>query len=178
MPHKPDILTTYCKDMFQKVIAKLPPDLGARLKCNSKVSNHGSYRTVHLFDVWDRDQSDVLPRKHFKYCLGYDPLKLISGGTTWYFHLWINTVRLYRDRLAVKATLEKKLRAVTPKPFKFNVLDRAVEAKINFEEATSLAETFENLVPRYVDLITAFHPLLIPIIDRFSIYGRGDVKKS
>jgi hypothetical protein len=141
------------------------------------VRNHGSYRTVLLFNVWDKFQSDVLPKQHFCYCLGYDPHKLISGPTEWYFHLWLNTIRIYRERLAVKEELEGKLREVCPKEFQFKIIDRAIEMKINFELNNGLDSLIAFLKPKYISLIEKVHPVLMPVIDRYSVYGeRAEIK--
>jgi len=165
-----------CKRLFEEVKAKLPPEIASRLTCSRSPRVHGNYRTVLLFNTWDRLQSDVLPKQHFCYCLGYDPKRLISGGSTWYFHLWLNTVRIYRDRIVVKSKLETDLKKVCPKPFVFTIGDRCIDAKIKFELAEGPAELVDYLLPHYVRLIRSIHPVLMPIIDRFSVYGRQDVK--
>ena len=165
-------LTPTCLRLFEEVGKELPPHLAERLTCSRAVRNHGSYRTVFLFNVWDKYQSDVLPKQHFCYCLGYDPHRLISGGTDWYFHLWLNTIRIYRERLMVKKELENKLKCACPKGFQFTVMDRAVEMKINFGNRGDLSQLVMFLKPKYVDLIQAVHPILMSAIDRFSEYGR------
>jgi hypothetical protein len=171
-------LTPICHRLFLEAKELMPPSIASRLVCSRAMRNHGSYRTVLLFNTWDRFQSDVLPKQHFCYCLGYDPLRLISGGTDWYFHLWLNTVRIYRDRLAVKTEMEKRLAQVCPTPFRFDILDRAISAKFNFNlehDATALVKV---LRPHYIKLIRTVHPILMPIIDRFSICGgRDSIKK-
>jgi hypothetical protein len=176
MTYSKEDLTPACLQLFEKVKSELPGALAERLTCSRAVRNHGSYRTVFLFNVWDQYQSDVLPKQHFCYCLGYDPKHLISGGTDWYFHLWLNTIRIYRDRIAVKAHLEQKLKKVCPVGFRFNADDRAVEAKINFNWSKGLAPLVDFLTPKYATLIRAIHPVLMPTIDQYSIYGRVEVK--
>lgn len=171
-------LTPVCQRLFEEVLHDLPDELAERLTCSRSVRNHGSYRTVLLFNVWDKYQSDILPKQHFCYCLGYDPHKLISGGTEWYFHLWLNTIRIYRDRLAVKDELELKLRNSCPRNFRFEISDRAVEAKVNFNQCRQGDDLIAFLKPLYVALIEAMHPILMPIIDRYSIYGSRDEIKA
>jgi hypothetical protein len=169
-------LTPICLKTFEQTQNALPQETAERLTCSRAVRNHGSYRTVLLFNVWDKYQSDVLPKQHFCYCLGYDPNQLISGGSDWYFHLWLNTIRIYRDRIAVKNKLEKELKMATPRGFRFLVGDRQIEAKINFDWTKDLKGLPAFLVPKYTQLIEAIHPILMPIIDRYSIYERVDVK--
>lgn len=176
MEHSREELTPICLEIFEQVQNALPHAVAARLTCSRAVRNHGSYRTVLLFNVWDKYQSDVLPKQHFCYCLGYDPTQLISGGSDWYFHLWLNTIRVYRDRATVKTKLESELREAVPTGFRFLIGDRQVEAKINFDWDKNLKNLPTFLVPRFTKLIAAIHPILIPIIDRYSIYGRSDVK--
>jgi 5-methylcytosine-specific restriction endonuclease McrA len=171
-------VTQACLSLFQQALDKLPPNISERLTCSRAARNHGSYRTVLLFNTWDRFQSDVFPKDHFCYCLAYDPQQLISGGSQWYFHLWLNTIRIYRDRLAIKSKLEKKLGAVAPKPFKIENLDRAVSIKINFELQRGPRSLVDYLAPHYVRLINAVHPVLMPIIDKYSVnVGRTEIKK-
>jgi hypothetical protein len=178
MDYSKEELTPICQRIFEEAKLRLPDELGERLTCSQAVRNHGSYRTVLLFNVWDKYQSDVLPKQHFCYCLGYDPKQLISGGTDWYFHLWLNTIRMYRNRTAIKAELESKLCNACPKGFQFLADNRAVQAKINFDSPKSVEKLVEFLVPKYVALIQAVHPILMPIIDGCSIYGRAEVKKA
>lgn len=176
MDHSKEDLTRICLQIFKTVQSNLPRPVAERLICSRAIRHHGSYRTVLLFNVWDKYQSDVLPRQHFCYCLGYDPKQLISGGSDWYFHLWLNTIRIYRDRLLVKNTLEEQLRQATPNGFHFSVGDRWLQAKINFDWKRDLDGLSDFLAPKYTQLLAVMHPILMPIIDRYSIYGRAEVK--
>jgi hypothetical protein len=170
-------LTPACLELFDKAVQGLPEKIAERLACSRAVRNHGSYRTALLFNVWDKYQSDVLPKQHFCYCLGYDPNQLISGGTDWYFHLWLNTIRIYRNRLAVKDKLERQLAQTCPNGFRFEATDRAIQIKINFDWNKDLTDLVQFLTPKFVQLIRAAHPVLMPIIDKFSIYGdRSEIK--
>jgi hypothetical protein len=163
--------------LFDQALPELPAQIAERLTCSRAVRNHGSYRTVLLFNTWDKNQSDVLPKQHFCYCLGYDPQHLIGGGTDWYFHLWLNTIRIYRDRLAVKKELEKNLSRQCPAKFRFEVLDRAIQTKLNFNLKGGPSALVSFLKPHYVSLIEHIHPVLMPLIDQFSAYGeRSEIK--
>jgi len=177
MAYTAEQVTSGCMDLFQQAIKQIPAAISERLKTSRTARNHGSYRTVLIFNTWDRYQSDILPKNHFCYCLGYDPKQLISGGTDWYFHLWLNTIRIYRDRLAVKEELEKKLKIACPKSFKFDIIDRAISIKINFDLKGGPEDLATFLRPHYVRLIAAIHPILMPIIDKYSAYGtRQEIK--
>jgi hypothetical protein len=129
-------------------------------------SPHGNYRTLFLFDVWDRFQSDILPRHHFKYCLGYDcrPRAVRAG----YFHLWLSRTRIYRKREDIVATLERELPRLIPPGFFRTTCNRAFDIKFEFDYPKNLSDLPDLLLPRYVSLISAIHPILMPLIDQFT----------
>lgn len=159
-------LTPRALDLFRRVKQALPATIAQRLNSNRLFVTHGSYNNLFLFDVWDTEQTDVLNRQHFKYCLGYDgrPNASFNG----YFHLWLNTIRIYRERDALVKMLEHQLPPLTPKGFTFTRHDRAIDIKWSFEYPRKLSSLPDLLLPRYVSLISAIHPVLIPIIDQFS----------
>ena len=153
-------------ELFRRVKAALPPEIGERLRSNRSFVTHGSYLTLFLFDVWDCNQSDVLNRQHFKYCLGHNgrPDAKHNG----YFHLWLNKVRIYRERESIITTLEREVPRLVPDGFTFHPNDRAFNVGCEFDYPDDLSQLPEILLPRYVALISAYHPLLIPIIDQFT----------
>jgi hypothetical protein len=159
-------LTPHALELFRRVKAALPPAIGERLRSHRGFVTHGSYRTLFLFNVWDCNQTDLLDRKHFTYCLGCDgrPGATRSG----YFHLWLNRIRIYRERAAIVTTLDRELPRVVPKGFVWHPSDRAFDIKFEFDYPKNLAELPDLLLPRYVSLISAVHPILIPIIDQFT----------
>ena len=159
-------LTPHALELFRRVKLALPAAIAQRVSSNRLFVTHGSYNDLFLFDVWDSNQTDVLDRQHFKYCLGHDGRP--SSPTNGYFHLWLNTIRIYREREAIVTTLDKKLPALTPKGFTFNRHDRAIDIKWSFDYPRNLATLPDLLLPRYVSLISAIHPVLMPIIDQFS----------
>lgn len=172
-----EALTPLCRQLFEQAVGELPAGIAARLTCSRGVRNHGSYRTVLLFNTWDRFQSDVLPNQHFCYCLAHDPTHLISGGTDWYLHLWINTVRIYRQRPEVKRILEHELPRQCPAPFRFDAGERHVQLKMNFNLGGGLENFIPTIKPHYLKLIGQLHPVLVPVIDKFSTHGtRAEVK--
>jgi 5-methylcytosine-specific restriction enzyme A len=159
-------LTPYALELFRRVKESLPTEIGERLRSNRKFVTHGSYRTLFLFDVWDCNQTDVLNRQHFKYCLGYDgrPNATCDG----YFHLWLNRIRIYREREAIVSTLDRKLPKLVPKGFFWNPSDRAFDIKFEFDYPKNLTKLPDLLLSKYVSLIKAIHPVLLPLIDQFT----------
>lgn len=159
-------LTPHALELFQRVKESLPPAIGERLRSNRSFVTHGSYRTLFLFDVWDCNQTDILNRQHFKYCLGHDGR---PGATrNGYFHLWLNRIRIYRERESIVSTLDRKLPRVVPKGFLWNPSDRAFDIKFEFDYPKNLAKLPDLLLPYYVSLISAVHPILLPLIDQFT----------
>src|SRR5689334_11357707 len=101
-------------DAVERAKDRLSPEIAERLTCNRVVRTHGSYRTLYIFNVWDVHQPDILHPNHFCYCLGYHGSQVLrdrkNEGYTWYLHLWINTIRLYRNQQEIRAYLEKEVR--------------------------------------------------------------------
>src|SRR2546430_5995368 len=173
-------LSPHALELFQRVKASLPQHISNRLRSTRGFYTHGSYRTLFLFDVWDRNQTDVINRLHFKYCLGYDgrPRATRDG----YFHLWLNRIRIYRERESIVATLDRELPRVVPEGFTWHAPDRAFNIGCEFDYPRDLPQLPDVLLPRYGALISAIHPILMPIIDQFTTplasgERRGVVKK-
>jgi hypothetical protein len=154
--HTKDALTPHLIETFTRAKAQLPAEIGSRLTSSDHVRNHGSYRTFFLFNVWDLHQADILHRDHFCYCFGYHGSETLkqrkNDGYTWFLHLWINTIRLYRSQNEIRQILEKDVRAVCPAGFRFKATDRFVEAKMSFEFNERLSELPAFLTPSYVKL--------------------------
>ncbi len=159
-------LSPHALKLFEDVKAGLPTAIAGRLRSNRLFTTHGSYRTLFLFDVWDKNQTDVLSRQHFKYCLGHD--RRPGAKQDGYFHLWLNRIRIYRERTAIVAQLDQTLPKVVPKDFTWHPSDRAFNIGCTFSFPSNLAELPDLLTPRYVALISAVHPILMPIIDQFT----------
>ncbi|HEY1661697.1 MAG TPA: HNH endonuclease signature motif containing protein [Verrucomicrobiae bacterium] len=164
--HTKEELTPHALKLFRQVKESLPPEIGERLRCNRQFVTHGSYRTLFLFDVWDCNQTDVLNRQHFKYCLGYDGRS--NATRNGYFHLWLNRIRIYREREAIIAMLDRKLRKLVPNDFFWNSSDRAFDIKFVFDYPKNLSKLPDLLSSKYVSLIKAVHPVLLPLIDQFT----------
>jgi hypothetical protein len=159
-------LTPHAVELFRRVKRALPECIASRLRSSRRFYTHGSYRTLYLFDVWDSNQTDVLNRYHFKYCLGYDgrPRAKREG----YFHLWLNRIRIYRERENIVATLDRELPRVVPERFTWHTPDRAFNIGCEFDYPPDLSQLPDMLLPRYVALISAVHPILVPLIDQFT----------
>lgn len=169
--HTKEALTPPLLEVFRRLKSKLPQSIANRLVSSAHVRNHGSYRTFYLFNIWDRHQADLLHRDHFCYCFGYLGTDLLkerkNDGHTWFFQVWINTVRLYRNQQEIRHMLEADLKQACPKGFNYRATDRFVEQKMPFE--------FEQAPTRLPDFVThcfrlieAVHPVLLPIIDSFT----------
>jgi hypothetical protein len=159
-------LTPHALVLFERVKAELPRAIAARLRSNRTFTTHGSYRTLFLFDVWDENQTDVLDRKHFKYCLGYD--RRPGAKQDGYFHLWLNRIRIYRERDSIVPRLDRELPKVVPRGFTWHTPDRAFNIGCEFSYPQDLRRLPDLLAPKYVALISAVHPVLMPIIDQFT----------
>jgi hypothetical protein len=159
-------LTPHALRLFEEVKAALPQEISRRLRSNRTFTTHGSYLTLYNFDVWDGNQTDILDRKHFKYCLGHDyrPGAKRDG----YFHLWLNRVRIYRERESILKDLDEKLPKIVPSGFTWHPGDRAYNIGMEFDYPSDLQDLPALLLPHCVALISAVHPILIPIIDQFT----------
>lgn len=168
VPISKEELTPHALAFFSDLKRELPPAIACRLRSNRLVVNHGSYNNLFLFDIWDNNQTDVLDRKHFKYCLAYDPSRRNHASHDGYFHLWLNTIRIYRKREEIVRKLEAELPKTISKSFKFDRSDRAISAGRVFTYPDDLSDLSSLLVPWYKELIVSTHSVLAPIIDQFT----------
>lgn len=162
-------LTPHALNLFKRVKAGLPPSIAQRLRSHRGFVTHKSYAGLFLFDVWDAHQSDVLPRNSFKYCLSCDQR---PGAKHSFFHLWISRSRIYREREEIIATLDRELPGVTPPEFVYHrdeSSNLAFNIGFDFNYPRDLSTFPDILLPRYLSLISAVHPVLMPIINRFSM---------
>ena len=159
-------LSPHALELFRGLKEVLPEPSAMRLRSSRGFFTHGNYRTLYLFDVWDVNQTDVLNRLHFKYCLGHDGRP--GAKRDGYFHLWLNRIRIYRNREAIVATLDRELPRVVPEGFTWHTPDRAYNIGCEFDFPEDLSQLPAMLLPRYQRLISAVHPILMPIIDQFT----------
>jgi 5-methylcytosine-specific restriction endonuclease McrA len=164
---EPENLTPYAHDCFQKLKSGIPDEIGCRLKCSQRVSRHGKARTVYLFNVWDRHQTNLFDRRYFCYCLGYDPQNIYSPST-WYLHLWINTIRIYQYSEPIRRALIDIVRKQCPPSFSPTINENSVQAIIRSGFSGRLDRFVDHFLPLYTELVASFHPYLMPIIDSFT----------
>ncbi len=166
--HKKEDLTPAFRRAFESLKASLPAEISDRLTCSRAARNHGSYRTLYLFNVWDVNQNDVLHRNHFCYCIGYDPLRIWAKRGDWYLQAWLNTTRPALNREEIRQVIQMDVKKACPRPFQYRDIGRAVECIYEFDFSDSLS-AFDSFVgPHYSKLVAAIHPVLIPIIDACS----------
>src|SRR2546423_8148650 len=91
-------LTPVMHEVFSDVVDILADSHGPRLTSSRGVRNHGDRGNLYLFNIWDKEQSDLLHRDHFCYCFGYWTNRMLERdgkrGLLAYLHLWLNTTRL------------------------------------------------------------------------------------
>jgi len=163
----PENLTPYALEVFAVLKKELPSEVSSRLTCSRSVRRHGSAATVYLFNIWDKNQADLFAKNHFCYCLGYDPMHIYSPST-WYLHLWMNTVRIYQHSSVIRNSLVDIVTKQCPPPFVPDVDERSVQAVYRSPFNGDLQKFQEHFLPLYVDLIGTLHPYLMPIIDSFT----------
>lgn len=105
-------------------------------------------------------------REYFNYNLVFDPEHIFKNRGGWYFQLWFNAVRLYQSQAEIKAYLQAQLPRVCPSEFRQSFGDY-ITAKITFD-MPDIKRLPGFIIPHYVQLISAVHPVLIPIIDSFT----------
>ena len=158
-------LTPHALELFRRLKEALPLEIAERLRSSRGFYTHSSYRTLFLFDIWDRNQNDVLGRQHFKYCLGSDRRPRVKRDS---FCLWFSRSRIYRNREAILEILDRELPRAKPKEFIWRKHDRAFEFAWEFDYPEDLSNLPELLLLPFVRLVSAIHPILMPIIDQFT----------
>ncbi len=164
---EPEELTPHCLELFERLRARLPAEISGRLKSYPHVKRHGSNRMVYLFNIWDKNQKDLLQKNYFCYCLGYDPMHRYSP-TTWYLHLWVNTVRIYQYSDAIRSALMDIVRTQCPTHFKPEIDQKSVQAVLRSNFNGGLDDFVDEFLPHYEELVGTLHPYLTPIIDSFT----------
>jgi len=164
----PEDLTPFALRTFDALKVKLPSEITTRLKCSRSIRRHGSANSVLLFNVWDKNQVGLFDPKYFSYCLGYDPIQRYST-TTWYLHLWINTIRIYQHSAQIRLALEDIVRKQCPSSFHPEINDQAVNVVIRCNDFSGRLEDVESyFLPLYEELVGTIHPYIMPIIDSFT----------
>ena len=164
----PDNLTPVLHEVFRQVCAALPPELSGRLKPGRRVSRHGTRNTVLLSGIWDRHlKSGVVDPRYLKYEHVYDPDHAYSEGSDWYLQFYLNPNRIYQQPAEVLARIEPQLSSVRLPGFEQFRKPNWIGVIHRFDLAFNPEALVRYLVPRYVGLIRAIHPILIPILDAF-----------
>jgi len=164
-----DQLTPHARRLFARILDELPASISVRLRASRCFVTHGNRRNHYSFQIWDRFQNGVLPKAYFKYSIVYDRDRLKDGGFDGLFHLWLTTVRIYRNRDDVRAYLEREIKRVAPPNMDFEFVEgRAIECGRKFIWPKNLAAIEDVLLEPLVDLISAVHPVLIPVIDQYA----------
>lgn len=154
-------------EIVRTVKAEMPDLIRNRLTHSRHVGNHGSYADFLLVDMWDRNQTDVLPRKHFKYCLSYWE----DRGHGWpngELHLWLNKVRMYQNARDIHRLLQSHLPEAAPAGFAFHEDARAFSISHRFAFPDDLAELPGRIIPLYKELVLQVHPILMQVVDEFT----------
>ncbi|MEY2565255.1 MAG: endonuclease [Verrucomicrobiota bacterium] len=169
MTYSKSELTPLLREVFSEVVDILRDSVGQRLTSSRSVRNHGDRGNLYLFNVWDKEQSALLHRDHFCYCFGYYSNRLLERGdrrgNLAYFHLWINTTRLYYEQALMVSLLEQPVRDATPEPFIYDRIDRAISVGTEFPFIEDFAAFKDYIIPLYVSLISPMHPILVQVIE-------------
>lgn len=161
-----EALDPIAQEAWRLARLEIRPELSARLRSMRFIGNHGSYRDVFLFDTWDTQQCGVFDKKHFKYCLAFDPAQRKRPGQV-YFHLWINRTRLYQEAERLRTEIDAALRKVKVPGFALEIIDRYAELIHIVPGDLNATRLPAYLAPKIATLVNAAHPLLIPIIESF-----------
>ena len=162
-------LTPVLKEMFVRVRAQLPEEIAQRLKPSSTVKRHGTFTSVLQFNAWDRYQTNALHRDYFNYNLVFDPHHCYSRDYAWYLQWWVNGTRLYHHRDEILATLTRAMRSdKCPSGFAFGSGNDCMSWITKWHTPRDIAALVALVEPLFVRLISAMHPILIPIVDSFT----------
>lgn len=161
-------LSPFLLNIVQLVKAELPDLLSTRLTHGRAVGNHGSYSDFYGINMWDKRQTDVLPKHHFTYCLSYWRNRPNGPPQEGELHLWLNKIRIYQNRAEVLKLLDRKLPKAVPDGFTFESLDRAYSISHRFYFPDDLELLAGYLVPLFKQLVLNVHPILMEVIDELT----------
>jgi len=162
-----------CVVAKERLVAKLPAEIAERLVGHNRMRPHGTFKDVLQFNIWDLNQTryklDVLVPWFFCYNLVHLPPKhrYSDGFNTWYLQLYINTTRLYRNQAQIKEYLEKEFGKLRLKGFKRG--DTPYFFRRDFTYTGALKDFPDFILPHYLELIGKVHPILMPVIDSFTV---------
>lgn len=169
----PENLTKASLDAWRLALRRLPADHGSRWSVNRTVQPHGSRRSVLLWRIWDSRCSRFgLSNPYFCWCLNFDPEHFYNRNTHWQFHLYINTIRLYRHASTLRTLLPRRLREVCPAGFKPVNDDHSTQLIWNFDPTNALRDLPTLLSPVIERALQSTAPVFDEI---FSLLGRSDL---
>ncbi len=162
--------------------ARLDRGLAARMKRSRVLKSHGTHANLMLFNVYDRHQNATLDYRYFNYCFGVQRLRPwtrevnIEEGDLprWqetphaaYLHLWIADRALVVDAEQFRDYLSRELPRVCPEGFvyKYAASDGAQQLHTLFPLKETPKEFVAHLAGLYEKLVTAVHPVLLPVIE-------------
>ena len=169
-------ISPYLLEVAQVTKSELPDFIGNRLSHGRKAVTHGSYVDFYMLNMWDKNQTDVLPRSHFTYCLSYwgNRRKHARDGE---LHLWLNKIRMYQNRKDIIALLDKRLPNAIPDGFTYESTERFYTVSHRFWFPSDLDLLVGYIVPIYKQLILAMHPILMEVIDEHTgVLDRESIK--
>lgn len=165
----PEDLAPIYQQISSAVTQKLPQVIAERLRWNRKPRLHKDKNDMILFNVRDKFQAG-LELDQFNYCLNYHPLRPDPDGTIWILHLRCNMQRIRKMVPNIRDVMRLELRHlkhVCPPQFVYQENIQTVELRYSFNFVHPLAKLPDFLIPRYLELITAAHPVLVRAIDIF-----------
>lgn len=161
-------LSPHLLQVVQMVKAELPDLLSTRLAHNRLARTHGSYADFYLINMWDRKQTDVLPKDHFTYCLSYWQNRRGGHPEDGELHLWLNKIRLYQNRRKILQLLDGKLPKAVPEGFTYRSKERSYSISHRFFFPADMDLFPGYIVPLYKQLVLNIHPILMEVIDELT----------
>jgi hypothetical protein len=161
-------LSPYFVEAVQLAKAELPDVLSERLTHGRLARNHGSYNDFYLINMWDKRQSDVLPRDHFTYCLNYWQNRRSGNPKDGELHLWLNKIRMYQNQEKILLVLDKRLPKAVPEGFTYESTDRFYSISHRFYFPADLDLFVGYIVPLFKQLVLAVRPILMDVMDDYT----------
>jgi len=161
-------IAAYFLQSVQTVKAELPDLLANRLTHGRHARNHGSFNDFYLINLWDKRQTDVIPKDHFNYCLNYCRNRRNGISEDGEVHLWLNKIRLYQNRGDIIKLLDKRLPRAIPDGFNFQSTERFYTVSHRFYFPADMELLVGYVVPLYKQLIHNIHPILMEVIDELT----------
>lgn len=178
--HSPSIelLSILCSRAWNRVGNLLPVDHAKRWRVNRRVQPHGTRHTVLLWRIWDsRCTSMGMDKSYFCWCLNHDPEHYYNRESHWQFHLYANTIRLYRHAEILRALLPTKLRKACPAGFSYLSDDHSCQLVWNFSFQQSLEELPEYITPMITRALIASAPVFDEVFSVLASPGGASLQR-